>query len=215
MMGNAMANGTESCEKRYIGLTGSIGSGKSTVARFFGELGCCVLDADKISREALVPGNPCFDKTVSHFGKDILNEDGTVNRARLAAIVFADSSEREVLNGIIHPYVKESMLFSAANAPKDKPVIFDVPLLFESRMERMTDFNICVVSEEKNIINRVICRDNTDAESVRARMRSQMPQREKVIRADAVIINNGTVEELFAQTRVMYRWLTERAGLRP
>ena len=201
----------EPCQNpRYIGLTGGIGSGKSTVARFFQELGCFVTDADAVSRRALDPGTACYRRTVETFGAEILLEDGAVNRKRLAAIIFSDDVKREALNGIIHPYVRETMLREAAAAPEEALVIFDVPLLFESKMEDMTSFTVCVVTEDKLRLRRVMERDGVDEAAVRARMAKQMPQWEKATLADMTLINNGTVEELREKTEALYAWLKER-----
>lgn len=201
--------------KRYIGLTGGIGSGKSTVARTFAALGARVLDADAISRVALDVGTPCYEKTLARFGRDILHPDGTVDRKKLAGIVFSDAAAREDLNAVIHPYVLDTMLREAAETPADRLVVFDVPLLFESGMEGIAYCNVCVVTDDRLRLARVMRRDGADEEAVRARIDAQMPQREKAALADVVLINNGTEAELTLKTEALCRLLTERAGLTP
>jgi len=190
-----------------IGLTGGIGSGKTTAARRFAELGAHVYHADEVSRSALDPGAACYDRVVSEFGQEIVLPDGTIDRRRLGEIVFANEDKRFALNEIIHPYVIGE-LFSRAE--KDfsqesyKIALFEVPLLFESGMNAMLDRNIVVSSTEENRIRRVMERDNFPREQVLARMRAQMPENEKRLLADDILENNGTQEELLSQVDALF-----------
>lgn len=201
----------ENAPKRYIGLTGGIGSGKSTVARSFARLGARVMDADAISRKALDPGTECFEKTVARFGTEILRPDGTVDRKFLASVVFADDAARNDLNAIIHPYVRETMLREAEQTPENTLVVFDVPLLFESRMEGIAHLTVCVVTDDAERVKRVMRRDGSDEKAVYARIGAQMPQAEKAALSDVVIINNGNERELAEKTEALFAWLKERA----
>ena len=136
-------------QKNHIGLTGSIGAGKSTVSERFRQLGALVLDADAISRSALERGGCCYTAAIGLFGDEIVRADGSIDRKRVAALIFADEALRQQLNALIHPAVQAEMLRLAA-AEKDlhRPVIFDVPLLFESGWERMMHRTIVVTAAD-------------------------------------------------------------------
>ena len=138
---------------RKIGLTGGIGSGKSLAVKRFAELGARVYHADEFARRALDPGSPCYDRAVSEFGNGILNPDGTINRKRLADIVFASDEKREKLNSIVHPYVIDALFTQAQRDYEETqhPIaIFEVPLLFESGMDAQMDKTILVYSDQEN-----------------------------------------------------------------
>lgn len=199
--------------KRIVGLTGTIGSGKSTASAYLAGLGAAVLDADGISRAALQKDGGCYTKCVEAFGTDILLADGTVNRKKLAAIVFSDDEKRLLLNGIIHPYVCERMLEEAGKSLEihpERPVILDVPLLIECGLYRQTDWNVLVYADDEVRIRRVMARDGCTREEVLARMRTQMPQEERKKYCQTVLDNSGTLEDLYRQTEELYRLLTEK-----
>lgn len=188
----------------HIGLTGGIGAGKSTVSARFATLGALVLDADAISRRALDPDGCCYADVIALFGREILRADGSIDRRHVASIVFADEVARRRLNGIVHPAVQREMLRLAAAAGSHRPIIFDVPLLFESSWHRMMAKNIVVVAEEAVRIARICARDGCTAEAAMARIRAQMPQEEKRALADYVLTNDGTVEALYARVDALY-----------
>lgn len=193
-----------------IGLTGGIGSGKSTAARRLLQLGALVYHADEIARRALDPGAPCYDRVLAEFGEDILLPDGSIDRKRLAEIVFASGKRREILNGIIHPYVIETM-FSLAQTGFDRshnPIaVFDVPLLFESGLDALMDVTVLVVCDQETRVRRVMDRDGFSREHVLSRMRAQMPEEEKRLRADYILDNNGSEEDLNRQVDALYATL--------
>ena len=194
-----------------IGLTGGIGSGKTTAACRFAELGAHVYHADEVSRSALDPGAACYDRVVSEFGQEIVLPDGTIDRRRLGEIVFANEDKLFALNEIIHPYVIGELFSRAEQDFSQTPykiAVFEVPLLFESGMNARMDRNIVVSSTEENRIRRVMERDNFPREQVLARMRAQMPENEKRLLADDILENNGTQEELLAQVDILYATLT-------
>lgn len=193
----------------WIGLTGGIGSGKSTVARRFAERGASVYSADAIAREALEPGSRCYQQTIDAFGESIRSQDGRIDRKALAAIVFADEGERQRLNGIIHPYVTEELFSRAA---KDLPnrgavVLFDIPLLFESGLDAKMDRTVVVSSAEETRVNRVVRRDGVSREQALSRIRAQMSEEEKRRRADYILENNGTLADLIRQVDALYESL--------
>lgn len=194
-----------------VGLTGGIGSGKTTAAARFASLGARVYHADEISRRALDPGAVCYDRVVSAFGQEILNEDQSINRRKLGEIVFNDHEKRTLLNDIIHPYVIHELFSRAEQDLSNEPLgiaVFEVPLLFESGMHERMDHNIVVTSTEENRVRRVMERDNLSREQVISRMRAQMPEEEKLLLADAVLENNGTEAELIAQVDQLFDKLT-------
>lgn len=190
-----------------IGLTGGIGCGKTTAAKRFAALGARVYHADEISRHALDPCGDCYGRVVAIFGMDVVRDDGTIDRRRLAEIVFADVIKRHALNDIIHPYVINELLSRAEKDLKDDPngiAVFEVPLLFESGMDRQMDANIVIVCDEEARIQRVMERDQLTREQVLSRVRAQMPEEEKRKRADYILENNGPHESLLQQVDTLY-----------
>ena len=200
----------ESCGYQKIGLTGGIGSGKTTAANRFAKLGANVYHADAVSRRALDPGAVCYDRVVEAFGSEILRADETIDRKLLGEIVFADEAKRALLNGIMHPFIIKT-LFSQAErdcaAGQNSLAVFEVPLLFESGMNEQMDHNIVVLSQDENRIQRVMQRDSLTREQVLARMRAQMPEEEKLLRADSILVNDGTEQALLDQVDALYRKL--------
>ena len=195
-----------------IGLTGGIASGKSTVAGLFRTWGAFVADADEISRHALDPGTECYERTVSAFGRDILLGDGTVDRKKVAGIVFSDQDALHTLNGIIHPYVRRTIRGDSekafAEAP-DRLIVWDVPLLFETGYEQEVARTVVVTARQDIRIQRIVARDGSTRAAALRRIRNQMPDREKVRRADIIIRNNGSREELEQRTREVFDELLE------
>lgn len=195
---------------RAIGLTGGIGSGKSTAARRFAELGAAVYQADEISRQALEPGAACYQQVIDAFGESIRSKDGSIDRKALARIVFSDEEKRNELNAIIHPYVIDQLFSRAKNdlsSRRGAIAIFDVPLLFESGLDAEMEQNIVVVCDEKERVRRVVERDGASREQALARIRAQMPEEEKRLRAGYVLDNNGTPEQLIRQVDALYQTL--------
>ena len=205
---------TRQLSKPYlrVGLTGGIGSGKTTAAKRFFKLGTGVFYADEIARRALDPGTDCYNRALAAFGKNILNEDGTIDRKKLAQIVFSSEEKRNQINEIIHPYVIETLyaLADAALAGRENAIaIFDVPLLFESGMDADMDVTIVVFSDEETRIRRIVERDGISREQAISRMRAQMPEEEKRLRADYLLDNNGSERALEDQVDALYHTLLE------
>ena len=198
-----------------IGLTGGMASGKTTVSRLFRAWGVFVADADEISRRALDPGMKCYDMTVAAFGRDILYADGTVDRKKVAGIVFSDPQALATLNGIIHPYVRETIradsLRDFAEAP-DRLVVWDVPLQFETGYDVEVAKTVVVTARQDIRVQRIVARDGSTKAAALRRIRAQMPDREKVRRADIVIRNNGSLAELEDRTREVFDELLETVG---
>ncbi len=198
-----------------IGLTGGIASGKTTVAGLFRAWGAFVADADEISRHALDVGTDCYERTVAAFGREILRRDGTVDRKKMASIVFSDRQSLAVLNGIIHPHVRQTIRDESKKAFAEKPdrlIIWDVPLLFEAGYEEEVVKTVVVTARQNLRIQRIVERDGSTKTAALQRIRSQMSDREKVRRADIVIRNNGSREELENRTREVFNELLETLG---
>ena len=183
---------------RWIGLTGGIASGKSTVSRILIDEGLAVIDADLLAREVVAPGTDGYREVVALFGEGAVFEDGSLNRALIGSIVFADRSRLAALEAIIHPRVRARSLelrsyFDAAGCDV---AFYDVPLLFEKGMREMFDRVVLVTCSPETQLTRVMARDGLSREAALARVAAQMPMAEKVSLADIVIENDGGLQEL-------------------
>jgi len=182
---------------KRIGITGGIGSGKSAVTDFLRDKGYMVIDADEIAREAAMPGEPAMLRLREEMGDEVFNEDGSLNRQKLADIMFYDPIALMTVNEIFHGDIKERIEARVRGSQGAKVVFLSVPLLFEADAGWMADEKWLVTADEDKRIKRVMDRDGMSDEDVKARMASQMPEDEKRARADVVIENNGTIEELY------------------
>ena len=186
---------------KIIGLTGGIASGKSTVSAYLKSKNIPVIDADIESKRVLDVGNDAYYDVIREFSDSILNEDKTVNRKKLAEIVFKDKKLVEKLNSIIHPRVIErtnSMLEELRR--KNVPIaVVDAPLLIEAGMQKITDEVWVVYTPYEIQIARAMLRDNSTRELVVNKIKNQAPFEEKAKYADKIIRNDGTIEELYAQ----------------
>ncbi|MEJ2698132.1 MAG: dephospho-CoA kinase [Desulfuromonadales bacterium] len=194
-----------------LGLTGSIASGKSTVAEIFRDLGAAVVSADQLAREAVRPGTETLARLAGCFGPQILQADGTLNRKALADIVFADPGAREKLNRITHPAVAvlaEQRLGELARRG-ERLIVYEAPLLFEAGADKRVDAVLVVRIEEGLQLERLRARDGLGEGAARVRVCAQMSQEEKLARADYVIDNSGSLEETAAQVRELFKRLTE------
>ncbi|XP_070566456.1 dephospho-CoA kinase domain-containing protein-like [Ptychodera flava] len=191
-----------------IGLTGGIASGKSTVANFFRELGCPILDADVIAREVVEPNKPAWKKIVKHFGNEILLENGQLNRPMLGQIVFSNPAQRKVLNSITHPEIQKSMMWQIFLyfIKGHQFVILDIPLLYEgSKLKKVLKEVIVVSCDEETQLNRLMQRNDFSEEEAMNRIQSQMPLTQKCQLANHIIDNTGTVEQTQEQVSTLYR----------
>ncbi|OQP01460.1 dephospho-CoA kinase [Geobacillus sp. 44C] len=192
-----------------IGLTGGIASGKSTVTEMIRGLGIPVIDADQVARDVVKVGEEAYEQIIKMFGQDILQENGEIDRAKLGAIVFYNEQERKKLNAIVHPAVRRRMLAEKeAYVQKGaKTIVLDIPLLFESELTHLIDKIIVVYVDNDIQLERLMKRNGFSEEEALARIRSQMPLHEKVKKADAVINNNGTIEETKQQLlQILKEW---------
>lgn len=192
-----------------IGLTGGIASGKSTISAMFAEMGIPVIDADIEARLAVEKGEKAYSDIVSFFGVEILDENGAINRPKLGSIVFNDSGKRKMLNSIVHPAVRERMAQKRklAEAANEKAIVMDIPLLFESKLTALVEKIIVVYVNEQTQLERLMDRNGFSKEEAMARINSQMPIQDKVGLADAVIDNNGSIEESKQQLKdILKKW---------
>ena len=174
-----------------VGLTGGIGSGKSSVAALMAELGAVVIDADELAREAVASGTDGLGWVVSRFGPSVLRPDGRLDRQALARIVFADAAARADLNAIVHPEVRRLAAERERRAPDDAVVVHVIPLLVETAQHRDFDAVVVVDAPDEVRLARVIARDGADAEAVRARMAAQAPRGARLAAATHVVDNSG------------------------
>ncbi len=190
-----------------IGLTGSIASGKSTVSLMFDDLKIPVIDADKIAREVVEPGERAYEEIVHHFGKDILRKDLTLDRKKLGEIVFSDDEQRKILNGIVHPAIRKKMLERRDRFVErgERCVVLDIPLLYESNLTHYVDRTIVVYVDPSVQLERLMDRDEYTEEEAQKRIDAQMSIREKAKLADAVIDNNGTKYESYQQLQALLK----------
>ena len=192
-----------------VGLTGSVGTGKSTVTNFFRELGAYIVDWDELARDVIRPHLRAWEKIVEYFGKDFLNEDLTVNRQKLAEMVFSDKEKVAKLNQIVHPEVfkeDERITNEIKSLDPDSLVIKDIPLLFELTRPIFVD-KIVVVSASEQTQLRRLEEKGMSREDARSRIKSQLPLEEKIKSADFVINNDGPLEETKKQVEEIYSLL--------
>ncbi|MFJ7753371.1 dephospho-CoA kinase [Peribacillus muralis] len=190
---------------QIIGITGGIASGKSSVSLYLQELGFTIIDADLASRAVVEPGEEAYRQVLRVFGKDILLADGTIDRAKLGAIIFHDREKRLLLNGIVHPAVRKWMRLKTeeALAAGKETVFMDIPLLFESKLTYMVEKTLLIYVDERVQLERLMNRNGLSEADALARIHSQMPLADKKALADAVIDNNGELTETKKQVRAI------------
>ncbi|GED34569.1 dephospho-CoA kinase [Brevibacillus centrosporus] len=188
-----------------LGLTGGIATGKSTVTGMLRERGIPVIDADQIAREVVEPGKPAYEAIVRHFGREILLEDGQIDRKKLGEVVFSDETERQKLNAIVHPEVRRVMReeAEAAEAGGAEIVFMDIPLLFESKLQHMVEKIAVVYAPADMQLARMIERDELEEEQAHKRLRAQFPIDQKKSEADFLIDNSASREETVKQVEQM------------
>jgi dephospho-CoA kinase len=195
---------------RVIGLTGGIASGKSTVARMLTELGAPVVDADQLAREVVAPGSDGLAAIVDHFGDQVLDADGALDRKKMAGIVFADPQARAALNGITHPRIaaagqREIARHAAAGA---RFVVYEAALIVENRLQSWMHALIVVAVPPEVQLERMMARDGLDEASARARLDAQLPLADKIAVADYVVDNAGSVDQTRAQVTRIWNQIT-------
>jgi dephospho-CoA kinase len=194
-----------------VGLTGGIGSGKSTVLSMLAARGATVIDADAIVHELQRPGTEVFDAMVEAFGDGIVAPDGTLDRPAVAALVFNDAQQLERLNAIVHPAVGKEVLERLRSAGEDGIVVIDIPLLTENtRAERGLQTVVVVDVDPETQVRRAVARGGVEAD-VRARMAKQATRQDRLALADHVVGNEGTLADLEAQVDTLWEQLSAAA----
>ena len=190
---------------KKVGLTGGIGSGKSTVARMLGSAGFAVVDADQIAREIMEPGSPVLDEVAAEFGADLIGDDGALNRGELARRAFATTEDTKRLNEITHPAIRaeSERRFDAAEEAGEQAVIYDMPLLVDLGLDKDMDLTVVVDVDKDERIRRLVAKRGLDEADARARMAQQIADEDRLAAADVVIDNNGPLDALDAQVAAL------------
>lgn len=197
--------------KFVIGLTGGIGSGKTTVANLFAEEGVDLVDADIVAREVVAKGSKGLQAIITHFGTDIVTETGELDRAKLRQRVFSDEQERQWLNQLLHPLIRQEMLSQVENATSDY-VIMVAPLLFENGLDRLVNRTLVVDISPELQVSRTVKRDNVDATQVNNIINSQCSRSDKLARADDIIDNQGEISKLKQEVQALHQRYLQLSG---
>lgn len=192
-----------------IGVTGSIGTGKSTFARFLTENEGAYIDADQVAKTLMRPGHRAYEDVVEEFGQAILDEDGSLQADKLAEVVFENSEKLETLESILHPLVVEEMADRIESSDSSFYVL-EVPLLFESGSDELCDWTVVVTAPEDRVNDRLRERE-MDPEDVERRRSRQMSEEQKVRRADEVIDNEGSLRDLRQQAEALVQRIKNRS----
>lgn len=179
---------------RVVGLTGGIGSGKSTVSQLFAELGVPISDADLAARAVVEPGQPALKAIAEHFGAQFIRADGSLNRPRMRQAVFSDTEKKAWLEALLHPLIMETLKRELSQA-RGHYAILSSPLLFETKQNILTQRNVVVDTTQEQQIARSTMRDNNDAEQIRAIIRTQLSRDKRLALADDIVDNTGDLEE--------------------
>lgn len=196
---------------RWVGLTGGMGTGKSRVAQLFQNAGVPVIDADQISRHLTQVGSEAISEIRQAFGPDVVLPDGGLNRKHLGELVFREPNKLSQLEKILHPRIQKAVQQKRADLQHQGHAfaVYDVPLLYEKKLEEQFDLIIVVTADHALQIQRVQNRDGLSVSEIERRLKAQLPLAEKVAKADYVIDNNGTLEQLEAQVRNLITELTK------
>ena len=193
-----------------VGLTGGIGAGKSTVADLFSQKGAVVIRSDELARQVIEPQTPGFQQVIDRFGKDFVNSEGYIDRAKMAQIVFQDDAALKDLENIVHPLVRSRTNQIIDQHTSETIIVNEIPLLLEKKMESLFDFLVIVISSEKNRLERLAQRGLT-TEQATARMSKQVSDDERKAAADFLIVNDGNLDQLEADVEKIWQTLQERS----
>ena len=189
-----------------IGLTGGIGTGKSSVTEAFQSLGAAVINADLLGHDAYLPGTIGFEEVVTEFGQEIVGSDGQIDRKKLGPIVFSDSSKMDRLNEIMHPLIRDLIdeRLVSLESTQNKVAVVEAAILIEAGWKSLFDEIWVVISDREEVINRLGVRNGLSREDALKRIDSQMSDNERIEHGDVVVENTGSMEDL--QTRVNSLW---------
>ncbi|WCZ38811.1 dephospho-CoA kinase [Corynebacterium jeddahense] len=194
---------------KKVGLTGGIGSGKSTVARMLADAGFAVVDADQIAREIMEPGSPVLDEVAREFGADLIGPGGALNRGELARRAFASREQTARLNAITHPAIRaeSERRFAAAAVAGEPAVVYDMPLLVDLGLDKDMDLTVVVDVDVEERVRRLVATRGLDEADARARIKQQLDDDTRKAAADVIIDNNGPKEALEPQVRELIETL--------
>jgi len=198
---------------KILGLTGGIGSGKSTASQILAELGAVVIDADRVGHDAYRPGSAAWNRVVAQFGRDVLAADGTIDRKRLGAIVFADPVQLARLNAIVHPLIRDAIgaRIAAERAAGHAPaIVVEAALLVEANWDALVDEVWLVTADRTAVEARLMAQRGLDPGAIAARVRAQIDDAERAARADVIIDNSGSPDAL--RTRLTTLWRERVVG---
>ncbi len=190
-----------------IGLTGGIGSGKSTVTKILGELGAPIIDADKVGHAIYAPDGPAYQEMIVAFGREILAPDGTIDRRKLGPLVFADAAALQRLNSIVHPKMftrMRQMIEELRSGGERNPIVIEAAILIEANWQPLFDQIWLVTASKERVIERIERDRGLKPEQTEARIRSQLPDEQRRKYSSTVITNDGTIEEL--RDKVAHLW---------
>jgi dephospho-CoA kinase len=190
--------------KYVVGISGGIGSGKTTVTDLFTKLGIEVIDADVIAREVVEPGSPALKTIIDKFGHSVLDSSGSLDRAKLRTLVFNDSDIKNWLNQLLHPAIRQLMLLQTQQA-KSTYCLMSVPLLVENKLYEQLDRVVIVDVDEPTQLRRTLLRDKTNEQQIRAIMSAQATRQQRLAVADDVIDNNGKADDLDKQVAQLHQ----------
>ncbi len=197
--------------KLIVGLTGGIGSGKSEVGRRFEKLGVTLVDADFLAHQVVEPGEPALGQIAEHFGREILTDEGRLNRASMRTLIFEHPEEKRWLEELLHPLVNREIRVQL-NEAKSPYAILMSPLLLETHQDRMVDRVLVVDSPESEQLSRVTRRDQSKREQIEAIISTQISYKKRLERADDIIRNEGALSELDDQVEKLHTYYLELAG---
>jgi dephospho-CoA kinase len=194
-----------------IGLTGGIAAGKSTVAELWESLGAVHIDADLLSREAVAPGSPALSEIAARFGADLINENGSLDRAKTAELIFSDASLRSELEAIIHPRVRELMIKKMASLPENSIVVYNVPLLAEAASELPFNRVVTVEAPVEKQIERMVSHRGMSETEAKARIQAQASPAQRAAHADFILNSNQDLALLLRDARQLWQKLASEA----
>lgn len=187
-----------------VGLTGGIGSGKTAASDYFASLGIAVIDADVVAREVVAPGTPSLEAIAEHFGQQVIDANGQLDRRALRNIVFNDATQKEWLNALLHPAIRERLLAQLAAARSDY-VVLVAPLLLENQLDTYCHRVLVIDAPEALQIQRTARRDDSSPEHVKAIMTAQLPRQERLRKADDIVTNDADLTHLQQQLQQLDR----------